>query len=128
MTTHGLKATMISLLISSGYSDATVVLQSGHRDNSCLQSYHNLGGQNGRDQFAVVFGGYVRRKRGARDIDSLNGSRESYPETVDGELQNAASAERTQTYHSDFDDCITRSLSSGVNANNCTFYITINRQ
>ncbi len=36
MTTHGLLATMISLLISAGYSDAAVVLCSVHRDNSSL--------------------------------------------------------------------------------------------
>lgn len=36
MTTHGLRATMISLLILAGYSDAAVVLRPGNRDNSSL--------------------------------------------------------------------------------------------
>lgn len=51
MTTHGIRATMISLLISAGYSDAAVVL------NCSLQSYHNPRGKNCEDQLAFVFGG-----------------------------------------------------------------------
>ena len=57
VTTHGLRATTISLLISSGHSDAAVVLRSGHRDNNNLQSYHNLIGHNGEQQLAAGFGG-----------------------------------------------------------------------
>ena len=57
VTTHGLRATTISLLISSGHSDAAVVLRSGHRDNNSLQSYHNLLGHSGEQQLAAVFGG-----------------------------------------------------------------------
>ena len=56
VTAHGLRATMISLLISAGYSDASIVLRTGHRDSRSLQSYHNLKGQNGVDQLASLFG------------------------------------------------------------------------
>ena len=42
MTAHGLRASMISILISAGYSDAAVVLRTGHRDTTSLQSFHNL--------------------------------------------------------------------------------------
>ena len=56
MTTHGLRGTMISLLIASGHSDASVVLRSGHADSSSLQSYHNLRGENGIHQLKAIFG------------------------------------------------------------------------
>ena len=56
MSMHGLRATMISLLISAGYSDAADVLRTGHRDSNCLQSYHNLRGRNGEAQLNAVFG------------------------------------------------------------------------
>lgn len=39
MTARGLQATMVSLLISSGHSDAAVPLRAGHRDDRSLQSY-----------------------------------------------------------------------------------------
>lgn len=64
MTTHGLRATMISLLISAGYSDCAVALRSGHRDLASLQSYHNLRGKNGENQLAAVFGGIDIAKEG----------------------------------------------------------------
>ena len=44
MATHGLRATMISLLIAAGHSDASVLLRSGHRDASSLNLYRNLNG------------------------------------------------------------------------------------
>ncbi len=47
---------MISLLITSGHSDAAVVLRSGHRDSNSLQKNHNLTGRNGEAQLAAVFG------------------------------------------------------------------------
>lgn len=55
MTAHGLRAPMISMLISAGYSDAAVALRSGHRDNTSLQSYQNLRGLNGEAQPRAVF-------------------------------------------------------------------------
>ncbi len=47
VTTQGLRATMISLLITSDHSDAAVVLRSGQRDSNSLLSYLNLMGRNG---------------------------------------------------------------------------------
>ena len=52
ITTHVLRGSMISLLISPGYSDAAVVLCSGHRDSNSLQSCHSLMGSNGVQQQA----------------------------------------------------------------------------
>ena len=57
MTTHGLRATMISLLISASQTDAAAVLRTGHRDRNSLQSYHNLRGIDGETQSAAVFRG-----------------------------------------------------------------------
>lgn len=48
---------MIYLLLSSGFSDAAVVLRTGHRYKSSLKSYNNLRGKYGEDQLAAVFGG-----------------------------------------------------------------------
>ena len=56
MAAHGSRATMISMLISAGYSDAAVVLRTGHRDTTSLQSYQNLRGRHGREQLEAVFG------------------------------------------------------------------------
>ena len=69
VTTHGLRATMISLLISSGHSDAAVVLRTGHRDNSSLQSYHNLIGSNGEQQLRAAFGGDTTPECASRKMD-----------------------------------------------------------
>ena len=44
--THGLRATMISLLTSAGDSDATIVQRTGHCNTSVLQNYHHLMGSN----------------------------------------------------------------------------------
>lgn len=63
MTTHGLRAKMISMLISAGYSDAAVCLRTGHRDATSLQSYHNLRGRNSEEQLGAVFEGQVRSYR-----------------------------------------------------------------
>ena len=57
ITTHGLRATMISLLISAGNSDAAVDLRTGHRDHNSLQSYHYLRGINGETQLTAFFRG-----------------------------------------------------------------------
>ena len=56
MTAHGLRATMISMLMSAGCSDAVVVLRTGHRDATSLQIYHNTRGRHGREQLEAVFG------------------------------------------------------------------------
>ena len=47
---------MISMLISAGYSDAAVVLRTGHRDTTSLQSYRNLRVRHVREQLEAVFG------------------------------------------------------------------------
>ena len=41
MTTHGLRATMISLVISANHSDAAFAFRKGYRDRNSLQNYHN---------------------------------------------------------------------------------------
>ena len=58
MTRNGMRATMISMLASAGCSDAAVVLPTGNRDNSHVQSYPSLRGLNGEVQllqFSVAF-------------------------------------------------------------------------
>lgn len=70
VTTHGLRATMISLIISSGHSNASVELRSGHRNNNSLQSCHNLMGSSGGKQLSVVFGGDASSKPKAPLIPS----------------------------------------------------------
>ena len=59
MATHGLRATMISLLIAAGHSGASVHLRSGHRDANSLKSYHNLRGSNGMNQLGPIFNGAI---------------------------------------------------------------------
>ena len=55
MKTHGLGACMISLLTSSGFSDAAVVLRTGHRDSRSLLNYRKLKGSGGLNQVAALF-------------------------------------------------------------------------
>ena len=57
MTTHGLRATMTSLLISASHSDAAFVFRTGHRDRNSLQNCHNLCVIDGETQWAAVFRG-----------------------------------------------------------------------
>lgn len=123
MTTHGLRATMISLLISAGYSDAAVVLRTGHRDNSSLQSYHNLRGQNGADQLAAVFGGADDKENEppntavrARAVADLDASIDAKKPRRDGpaSIEPVAAA--------------TGALAESFNASNCTINITVMRQ
>ena len=53
-TTHSLRATMLSKLISAWFSDAAVVLRAGHRDTTILQSSHILIGCKGEAQLTAV--------------------------------------------------------------------------
>ena len=55
MSTHGLRASMISLLIASGAIDAAVVLHTGHANMNSLKSYHNLMNANRRKQMDLIF-------------------------------------------------------------------------
>lgn len=55
VTAHGLRATMISMLISCGYSDAAVMLRSGHRESTSLLNYHNFRGKQGHEQLLAIF-------------------------------------------------------------------------
>lgn len=63
MTTQELRATMISLLVTAGYSYAAVVLRSGNRNNKSLKIYHNLHGENGRAQLTALFYGNSKNGR-----------------------------------------------------------------
>lgn len=42
VTTHGMRATTVSLLFEAGYDNATITLRIGHKDIRSLGSYHNL--------------------------------------------------------------------------------------
>jgi len=55
VTTHGLRATMTTLLIDAGYDDSTISLRTGHRNVQSLRNYHSLRGGIGLDQFARMF-------------------------------------------------------------------------
>lgn len=44
------------MLISSGYSDSAVMLQSAHRESSSHLSYYNLRGKHGQEQLSDIFG------------------------------------------------------------------------
>ena len=45
VTTHGLRAKMVSLLINAGFDDSTITLRTGHRNIASLRNYHNLRGE-----------------------------------------------------------------------------------
>lgn len=45
VTTHGLTATMATLLINAGYENPIIMLRTGHRNFASLHNYHNLRGK-----------------------------------------------------------------------------------
>ena len=55
VTTHGLRGTMVLLLIAAGYDDYTIMLRTGHRNVMSLRSYHNLRGDIGIQQLSKMF-------------------------------------------------------------------------
>ena len=57
VTTHGLRATMLTLPIEAGYDDVTVTLRTGHRDVKSLRNYHNLRCNIGFKQLKKMIGG-----------------------------------------------------------------------
>lgn len=56
VTTHGLRATMVTMLIDAGYSDSTIALRTGHRDLRSLASCQNLTGKIGVEQVGRMYG------------------------------------------------------------------------
>lgn len=54
VTTHGLRATMISLLVAAHYDDLTIALRCGHRNLDCLKRYHNLRGSVGLEKLGKM--------------------------------------------------------------------------
>ena len=125
VTTYGLRATMISLLISSGHSDATVVLRSGHRDNNSLQSYHNLISRNGKQQLAAVFGcssGFIVSER--RKL--LTHSERDF--AADGEQKELKLEEKPAEKKPRVEDLTSTSwamFASNFTPNNCTINVNV---
>ena len=56
VSTHGLRATIVTLLIDAGYDNATVTLLSEHRDIRSLRNYHGLRRNIGVQQIRRMFG------------------------------------------------------------------------
>ena len=56
VTAHGLRATIVTMLLEAGYDDATITLRTGHKDLKSLRSYHNLRGSIGLQQMKKMFG------------------------------------------------------------------------
>ena len=62
---------MISLSITSGHSDAAVVLRTVHRDNNSLQSYRSVICPHGEAQLQASFGGSPLKKRRTKSMSEL---------------------------------------------------------
>lgn len=69
MTTHGLRATMTSLLIEAGHNYSIIVLRTGLSSTDTLTRYHNLQGNEGFRQQISLFG-----TKGARYISRTGNS------------------------------------------------------
>ena len=122
MTTHGLRATMISMLISGGHCDAAIMLRRGHRDGTNLKSYHNLRGENGREQLNAVFGACESKKEnnGQTKESAAFRSRVSHP-IAQNESDCATKRPRVGSMDS------SSLLAQNLTAANCTFNVTIGR-
>ena len=109
MTAHGLRSIIISMLSSAGYSDASVVLLTGRRDTSSMQSNHNLRGGEGKNQLCAVFGGNgqsVHPPKPGRVLERVQLQGTDHPE------------KRARTHES---------VLGGMQATNCTFHVNIRR-
>ena len=60
VTTHSLRATMVSLPINAGFDDAKISLRIGHRFIASLRNYHNLRSNLGIRQFRAIFQGSTK--------------------------------------------------------------------
>lgn len=139
VTSHGLRATMISMLISGGYSDAAVMLRSGHRESSSLLSYHNLRGKQGQDQLSAIF------KKTGSDIKPVvtckDGNHEimghsdkplaDRRELTDGDTdikprsEKRQCVEKTSTEKNDIAQIV--GISGALHAENCTINVSISK-
>ena len=68
MTTHGLRATTVTLLLKAGHADFSVAMRTKHRDVRSLKSYQNLAGSVGKRQQEDVFGICPSKKATVRDF------------------------------------------------------------
>lgn len=126
MVAHGLRATMISLLIYAGYSDASVVSLTGHRNTTSLQSYYNLRGEQGAQQLEAIF---REPKRNACDTvrgveKTLAAGREAESSGCDAKRKEDRESEGTPVKRArqavvDF---------GGLQISNCTVNINIQRE
>ena len=71
--THVLRATIKSIQISTVHSDTAVVLRTGHRGNSSMQSYHNLIASHGEAQLCAVFGVGDNARLDLKVMDKVDG-------------------------------------------------------
>ena len=75
---HGLRGTVVSLLIESGMPDSSTVLRTGHRQMDSIRPYHNIRGSEGRLQQDIIFNGKKREnsndgtKFDSKDISKSN--------------------------------------------------------
>ena len=136
MTTHGLRATMISLLIAAGHSDASVLLCSGHRDANSLKSYHNLRGRNGMNQLGDIFNSAIENNglqqtvAPADYIVGIEHEEKSRATKVRKLVDGANITEReVSTSGAEFGEIKLSSIFGGsVNPTNCNINVTISKK
>lgn len=68
VTTHGLRATIVKLLINQGYNDSTIMLRTGRKHVTILHKYHNLSSTEGLQKLKRIF----RANNSVREITALN--------------------------------------------------------
>lgn len=55
VTNHGIRSSMISLLIEAGHTDSSIILRTGHTNTNTLARYHHLEGAEGLKQQIDLF-------------------------------------------------------------------------
>lgn len=124
VTTHGLRSTMISLLINAGFDDATITLRTGHRCISSLRSYHNLRSDLGLRQFRDFENDNVEKDFDSNSKDETDLLNEQETDCGANLIKNSNS-KCEKTKKSEKFKLLSKSATPIVSANNSVVNITI---
>ena len=124
MSTHGLRSTMITLLMTAGFSDAAVALRTGHRDLNSLKSYHNLLNDSGRKQLEAVFQSPSKKTKSTLPESHANHSRDPINVTSEPALHSNEEAVSARLFDSSIPSGGAHQF-AGFHAQSCTVNIRI---
>ena len=93
VTTHGLRGTMITLLLEAGHADTTIMLRSGHSQVQSVLNYTNLQGNEGLQQQMDMFRDTGSKRKGTDSLDENETKQQKLERTHDDESDSRVSLE-----------------------------------